>query len=193
MPATRVTTMTATAAAGLALALVAGMSPSTAKPLAGGTIHEEFSEVLRKFCDVRGLTVHRDVTVDGRFRIGSRGPDQLPYYRENVSTVLVDTNLATGRSVRTVERVLDKDHRVTDNGDGTSTILVLATGNSTTYDGSGKAIARNPGQVRFRILIDNGGTPQDPADDEFLEFLGLVKGSTGRSDDFCAAAVPALS
>jgi hypothetical protein len=25
-----------------------------------------------------------------------------------------------------------------------------------------------------------------------LEFLGIVKGSTGRTDDFCAAAVPVL-
>ncbi len=192
MTMTRVPTLTVTGAVGLALALTLGVGPSTAKPLASGTFHDEFSEVVPDFCGVEGLTIDRDVVVDGRFRIGSRGPNRLPYYMEHVSSVLVDTNPATGRSVRTVERVLDKDHRVTDNGDGTSTILVLATGNSTTYDDSGKAIARNPGQVRFRILIDNGGTPQDPADDEFLEFLGLVKGSTGRSDDFCAAAVPAL-
>ena len=83
--------------------------------------------------------------------------------------------------------------RVTDNGDGTLTILVLSTGNVVLYGEDGKAIARNPGQIRFEILIDHGGTPTDPSDDEFLAFLGVVKGSTGRSDDFCAAAVPALS
>jgi hypothetical protein len=53
----------------------------------------------------------------------------------------------------------------------------------------GKALARNPGQVRFELLVDHGGTPTDPSDDEFL---GLVKGSTGRTDDFCAAVVPVL-
>jgi hypothetical protein len=39
----------------------------------------------------------------------------------------------------------------------------------------------------------DGGTPTDPSDDEFLEFLGVVKESTGRSDDFCEAAVPLLT
>ena len=57
----------------------------------------------------------------------------------------------------------------------------------------GKAIARNPGQSRWEILIDNNGTPQDPSDDEFLEFLGDVKGSTGRTDDACAAMVAELT
>ena len=86
-----------------------------------------------------------------------------------------------------------KDLKVTDNGDGTLTILVLGTGNFTLYGQDGKAIARNPGQVRFEVLIDNAGTPDDPFDDEFIADLGLVKGSTGRNDDFCEAAVPALT
>ena len=53
-------------------------------------------------------------------------------------------------------------------------------------------IGRNPGQIRLEILFDHGGTPTDPFDDVFLA-EELVKGSTGRSDDFCEAAVPALS
>ena len=61
------------------------------------------------------------------------------------------------------------------------------------YGEDGKAIARNPGQIRFEVLVDHAGTPADPSDDVFLADLGLVKGSTGRSDDFCAAAVPALT
>ena len=82
--------------------------------------------------------------------------------------------------------------RVTDNGDGTLTILILATGNAVLYGENHKAIARNPGQIRFEILVDHGGTPTDPTDDEFLADLGEVKGSTGRSDDICEAALPAL-
>jgi hypothetical protein len=61
------------------------------------------------------------------------------------------------------------------------------------YGEDGKAIARNPGQARVEILVDHVGTPADPSDDEFLEFLGVVKESTGRTDDFCEAAVPALT
>lgn len=65
-----------------------------------------------------------------------------------------------------------KDKRVTDNGDGTMTILMLATGNAVLYGENDKAIARNPGQIRFEILIDHNGTPTDPFDDQFLDFLG---------------------
>jgi hypothetical protein len=82
---------------------------------------------------------------------------------------------------------------VTDNGDGTLTLLILSTFNSVLYGPDGKAIARDPGQARFEVLIDHGGTPTDPSDDEFFEFLGLVKESTGRTDDFCAAVVPVLT
>ena len=82
---------------------------------------------------------------------------------------------------------------MTENDDGTLTILVLATGNAVLYGPDGKAIARNPGQTRFEILVDDGGTPNDPSDDEFLARLGTVKESTGRSDDFCEAAIPALT
>ena len=57
---------------------------------------------------------------------------------------------------------------------------------------NGKAIARNPGQVRFELVLDHGGTPTDPSDDVELSFE-LVKGSTGRTEDFCAATVAALS
>lgn len=89
--------------------------------------------------------------------------------------------------------MIDKDKTVTDNGDGTLTIVILATGNAVLYGANGKAIARNPGQLRFAILVDNAGTPTDPFDDEFIEDLGVLKGSTGRSDDFCTAAVAALS
>ena len=82
---------------------------------------------------------------------------------------------------------------MTDNGDGTLTILGLnAAKMSVVYGPDGKAIARGPGQIRFEVLIDNGGTPSDPSDDEELEFLGIVEGPTGRTDDFCEAVVPIL-
>jgi hypothetical protein len=102
------------------------------------------------------------------------------------------TNLANGTSLRSFARVIDKDLRVTDNGDGTLTVLILATGNAVLYGENGKAIARDTGPIRVEFLIDHGGTPTDPSDDVVLS-EELVKGSTGRSDDFCAAAVPALS
>ena len=173
-----------------AIALVLAGSAS-ATILERDTFHDEFSERVRNFC-VDGLTVRLDTTVDGRFLVKSQGADQLAYYQEHVKVRQVITNVATREFVTEVDTVLDKDHRVTDNGDGTLTVTVLVTGNGTLYGSDGKAIARNPGQIRFKILLDHGGTPRDPSDDEFLEFLGIVKGSTGRSDDFCTAIVDAI-
>lgn len=57
----------------------------------------------------------------------------------------------------------------------------------------GKAIGKDTGQVRFELLIDHGGTPSDPFDDEVIAELGTVKEPTGRNGDFCATVVPALT
>jgi hypothetical protein len=157
------------------------------------TFHEEETLVFTNFCDAPGLTVELAIVRDGRVHAVPHGPDGLPHFGSHVEQTEVYTNLANDKSVTTVLIGNDKDLRVTDNGDGTLTVLVLATGNAVVYGEDGKAIARNPGQTRFEILVDHGGTPTDPSDDEFLAFLGVVKESTGRTDDFCAAVVPALS
>ena len=41
-------------------------------------------------------------------------------------------------------------------------------------------------------MIDDNGTPNDPNDD-FEVSSEQIKGSTGRSDDYCAAIVPVIS
>jgi hypothetical protein len=175
----------ATAAVMLAAAASAG-------PPFRETIHDEGTEVITDFCDVEGLTVVREFVLDLRIHALPHGPDGLVYFLAHGKQTEVITNLANDRSVSSVASVTEKDLRVTDNGDGTLTILILATGNAVLYGEDGKAIARNPGQVRFELVVDHGGTPNDPSDDVELDFR-LVKESTGRSDDFCEAAVPALS
>jgi hypothetical protein len=183
----------AVAVVAMSAAMVLSLAGNTsAKVLERESFHDEFTERVRNFCDVTGLTVRQDFTIDGRFAIKSRGSEQLPYFQQHGRVRVVTTNVATGEFVTEVSRTLEKDLRITNNGDGTLTILVLATGNAVVYDQNGTAIARNPGQVRFQLLIDHGGTPTDPTDDEFISFLGFVKESTGRTDDFCAAVVPVL-
>lgn len=177
--------VTATA---LVMALAA---PVTAAPLDRGTFHDEFSFVDPDFCGA-GLEVRFDGVADGRFMAMPRGRDGLVYFMGLVHVTETLTNLATDKSVSDQSRTLFKDLHVTDNGDGTLTILVLATGNFTLYGPDGTAIARNPGQVRFELLVDHGGTPDDPSDDVELDFE-VVKESTGRSDDACAAALAALT
>jgi hypothetical protein len=175
------------ATAAVTLAAAAGAGPAFRE-----TIHEEDTVVLEDFCDVEGLTVELALVLDFSVLVVPHGPDGLVYFLQVGKETDVFTNVANDKSVSSVTSVIQKDLRVTDNGDGTLTILVLATGNSVVYGENGKAIARNPGQVRFQLLVDHGGTPNDPSDDVELDFQ-LVKESTGRSDDFCEAVVPALS
>ena len=57
---------------------------------------------------------------------------------------------------------------------------------------TGRRIGRNPGQVRFELLVDHAGSPTNPSDDVIIEDFGIIKGSTGRNDDFCMVVLPAF-
>ena len=165
---------------------------ASAQPIRESEVFEETQE-FEDLCDVSGLTVQVNSTTESRFMFNPHGPDGLGYGLEHLRITNVYANAANGIAVTEQVTTVFKDLRVTDNGDGTVTILVLATGNAVVRGPDGKAIARNPGQIRFEALVDNGGTPTDPSDDEFLDVLRDVKGSTGRTDDFCEAVVPVLS
>lgn len=161
-----------------------------ARILERGDGHEEFSFVERDWCGVEGLTVEVEGTIDFKFKWTLKRRDQLAYFD---SVVRVDeTHTADGVTTRFVLTALDKGLKVTDNGDGTLTIIFMGTGNAVLYGPDGKAIARNPGQSRFRLVFDHGGTPRNPFDDALIS-EERIKGSTGVSDDFCAAEVPLLS
>lgn len=174
-----------TAAASVTLAGTASADP----PLNEG-FHDEFTDIIDDYCGVPGLTVRSDVVVDGKTLIHS---GRQASFMEHVNGTFVDTNLANGNAITGAFHTMQRDVDAVDNGDGTLTVTFLATGNDVTYGPDGKAIARNPGQVRFELLIDHNGTPTDPTDDEVLDFIRVVKESTGRTDDFCAAVVPVLT
>ena len=173
------------------LATVAVSATAAAKPLDRGEFHNEFDGVVEDFCDVEGLTVEFHAVVEGRFRVNTHGRDGLVYFAENTRVTNTLTNVDNGNFVTEHVVVLGKDLSVTDNGDGTLTVVQLSTGNATVYNSSGKAIGRNPGQIRIEFVVDHNGTPTDPSDDIVLSET-VVKGSTGRSDDFCEVVVPAL-
>ena len=174
---------------GIAVALVVAATASGGNTFRDA-IHEERTFDLADYCDVAGLTVRITRVLDQRFKVTPHG-DGFAYFLSHSAVTETITNVATGRTLTSKAVVDEKDHRITLNPDGTLTILIMATGNAVLYGPDGKAIARGPGQLRFEILVDDGGTPSDPSDDVVTR-LGVVKGSTGRNDDFCAAAVPAL-
>jgi hypothetical protein len=165
---------------------------STARPIEKGHFVEDFHNVHHNFCGVPGLSVSDIGTTKGSFLLNSRGRDELPYGMARVRETTVVTNLGNQQYVVFWIVVLDKDLKIVDNRDGTSTATWLGTGNVRVVDSDGKLLAMNPGQSRGKLLIDNGGTPKNPYDDEVIVDLGIIKGSTGRSDDLCAAMVPAL-
>jgi hypothetical protein len=173
-------------AGGLVALAMASTAPAGAKPVFKERFHDVSSEVIEGFC---GVTVRANIDIRGSASGNPHGPDGLVYFADHVHGRVVWTNLETNKSFTEVDNFLVKDQRVTDNGDGTLTIRIKATGSVKFYGADGKLLFNDPGQTQFEILVDHGGTPQNPEDDEFLEELGIVKGSTGRNDtagrDFC--------
>ncbi|MDT4916885.1 MAG: hypothetical protein QOI15_965 [Pseudonocardiales bacterium] len=174
---------------GVVLSVALVPDTASAKPVESGASTFHFHLIHKNFCGAKGLTVSDVGIADVRYRITSRGRGQLPYYQDHSRETARVTDLASGKwlTARTVTN--SKDLHIQDNGDGTWTIVTFGTGSFTLYDASGAPIARNPGQARVRILIDYGGTPYDFSDDEFVSFLGVIKESTGRTDDACAATL----
>jgi hypothetical protein len=165
----------------LAVLLATGLPAASARIVDRGEIHDTFTRTDMNFCGVQGLTVDVATTVDGRYQVNSRGPDGPEYYMEGIRVVDVYTDRATHLSVTDISpHTLDKDLSVVDNG-ATLTIVQLLTGGQRTYGHTGKLIARNSGQVRFRIVVDKATGDEISRD--------LFFGSTGTNDDFCAAVL----
>jgi hypothetical protein len=175
--------------AGLAVAgtVVAG-TPASARPIDKGHFHDVFTSDVYD-CD--GIPAQDSGDVSGNFVFNQRGSSPFPYYRESVHGTVVTTNLETGGTFTNVFTSNNRDHSIVDNGDGTITITVFASGGSRFYDANGELVLRDPGQVRFAFDINYNGTPGDPSDDvEVPDSFRIVRQSTGHSDlagrDFCA-------
>ena len=70
------------------------------------------------------------VVLDIRVHANPHGRDRLVYFLQHGTETDVFTNLDNGGWLRSVAMVIEKDQRVTDNGDGTLTVLIKATGNA---------------------------------------------------------------
>ena len=166
-------------ALGLALtALSLGAPAAAALPL-HEVIVEEYAFTAQP-CDVVGL----EVAVEGTVVIGRTirlGADGLDYFIEHVS--IRETHTANGVTTTYTERSVVKDLKLSyDATTGLLDVIAIGTGNATLSGPDGKAIARDPGQTRFHIVYD-------VVNDVDLLFE-RIKGSTGRTDDFCAAEMP---
>jgi len=178
--------------AGLAvMGSVLASTPATAKPIDKGHFHDVFASDVYD-CD--GTPAQDAVDVHVNFTFNQRGSSPFPYYRESVHGTAVTTNLDNNGTFTNVFTNNSRDHTIVDNGDGTITITVYASGTSRFYDTNGEFVLKDPGQIRFAFDIDYNGTPGDPNDDvEVPDSFRIVRPSTGNSDlsqrDFCADLV----
>ena len=174
--------------AGLTIAAtVLASTPAFAKPIENGHFHEVFTSDVYD-CD--GTPAQDEVDVSGNFLGNQRGSSPFPYFRDSVRGTVVTTNLDTGGTVTQVFTAASRDHTIVDNGDGTITITVAASGGFRLYDSDGNLVLKDPGSIWFAFDIDYQGTPGDPSDDtEVADSFRIVKESTGRNDtqgrNFC--------
>jgi len=169
-------------------AFCATTSPGLAQPLERSQFRTSFDVGIKHFCG--DLHIRLAFSGHGTLLLNSHGPDGLAYGVETFHGTESYTNLANGRTLTTVYNVPSKDLTVTDNGDGTLTLIAMTTGSVKVYGPEGELLFIDSGQMRVKLLIDDGGTPTDPSDDQVSTDLGVIKGSTGRNDlqsqDFCA-------
>jgi hypothetical protein len=178
--------------AGLAIAgTTLAVTSASAKPIDKGHFHDVFTSDVYD-CD--GTPAQDSIDVSGNFVFNQRGSSPFPYYRESVHGTVVTTNLETGGTFTNIFTANSRDQVITDNGDGTITIVSFASGGSRFYDADGKLVLKDPGQTRFAVDVDYNGTPGNPDDDvEVPGSFRVVRPSTGNSDlsgrDFCADLV----
>ena len=166
-------------AGGLAAAALAPMSTADAVKPHRELISEPYSFVAEDYCGLDG--VHVDGLFEAVLRIHNRRG--VEFFTEH--QVITETITYGDVSITRVSKPMFKDLKIVDQGD-TLLITVLGTGPESTYGPDGKAIARNPGQFRFRITVD------EATGNEIEDSFTVLKESTGRTDDFCALVVPVL-
>lgn len=186
---TRRTTSRGLAVVALGL-LGAGLGTAPAGAAGGWeTQHGEWGQTTQDTCDVAGLTVEDVGSGDAKSRTTLRGG--LPYTQGHALDTDVYTNLANGRSVTFVDKRNDKEYKVTDNGDGTLTVIYKAASNKTVYDDQGNVIAHAAGSITVEAVWDYAGTIADRDDDTPISFTVLRTSGSGL--DFCEVLVPAIT
>ena len=177
----------------LAAALAALLVPAFAGPAQAGPppvqdhYSAEFDELLPGpggyFCG--GLVdVPLRTEIDGYFSIKERASNGLLYFADRFRSTLVYTNPETGLTYTVVRVRQMNDLRLTDNGDGTLTLVGLATGALFTYGPDGERLDIRAGLSRETFLVDTKGTA-DPIDDELTPVGHPVTAGLDTTTDFC--------
>ncbi len=168
--------------------LVAGLTaaPASARILEHLHFNDTGSEPLTFCTNVDAVLSWDD---DVHLLIKTKRGGQLAYFGVNVHGTATFTNLDTGKTITNVYNFRDRDQLVTDNGDGTLTITASNSGVDKWYGADGTLLFVIAGNFTFQFMVDHGGTPEDPSDDEEIDGSFVVLKETGRDPtagrDFC--------
>jgi hypothetical protein len=168
----------------LAVTIIAGLPVAPLTPAAHAAVVEKdnFTDTgTSEVYDCEGtpaqdtFDVHVIVTVVERHG--------LFYVTESDHGTVVTNNLDNGGTFTQVFANNFHDKRITDNGDGTITVLQQGAGGTRYYDTDGNFVLKDPGSVRFEFTFDTTTGEEVPGS------FHIVKPSTGNSDfsgrDFC--------
>jgi hypothetical protein len=156
--------------------LIAGTTTATAKPLFNDFDEGSWIEVF----DCDGLELVSEGTFREHFLAVGRGRHGLPHFQANVRFTNVITNPATGKTFTIDGSFLDKDHTVTENEDGTYTVIISFHGRERFLGPDGKLLFLNAGQLTLETLwAGDGDFPSDGTHLDVQE-LGRPVEPTGR-------------
>ena len=171
-------------AAAVVLTLAAGSLVTAAPAFAGTADRGSYNESYTDTFNGCGTPVGVSGTVTGNYIDQLRGSDPVPFYHDHFVDTTTYTNLDTGRSFVTVNRVTHLD---TEYVQLTDTIVRASgkdSGTFTVYDGDGWVYHRQSGLSRGTFVIDTMGT-DDPSDDVLLDAQFSTYGHVPGAD-FCA-------
>jgi len=174
----------ALAALAAAPILVVGLTAPVQSAPPERTAIDEVEEFDFPLC---GIDTHVRLVEQGILTVRSRGPAGSVYFAERLDRDAYNTNVGNGRTVQVSQSFRPRDQRIVDNGDGTLTIHWQATFTQVDHAPDGSVAFRSAGRQTGIIVVDDGGTPSDPDDDEVIsEDYSDLYGHDGREGtDFC--------
>ena len=177
-------TSTVLRAAALASASIAIALPAVAAPPFERIEIDEAESFDFPLC---GIPTSVDIVETGSLTIKPKGADGLAHYSFDVDGVVVNTNIATGRSVRLERHLLERDVRVVAGEGDLLTIRGQSLVHENDYNSDGSLAFRTYGRQPWTIVLDTKGTETDADDEVVFEDTGAVVGRNDRADaDFCA-------
>ncbi|HYJ12341.1 MAG TPA: hypothetical protein VEW66_02030 [Thermomicrobiales bacterium] len=159
-------------------------------------VHERVTETFEE--EVCGIDVETTVSFVDHF-LARIGPDGFPLFQASGRGTTTWYNPETDLSVTVENRGGFKDLSVTDNGDGTITVVTQVVGIPVeiTLD-DGTVALKDVGRIVFSTVLDYNDTPTDAEDDEFIsqEILSISGPHPDAESDFmlfCETVVEGLT